>query len=193
MIYNDIEKPVPAPTQSEKKVNKVVTGVVKKKKPSKISRFASLLVADDVENVKDYVIKDVLIPGIKDVTSDVLKSAVDQLLFGGTRSNKTGYTSYNTYKGTKSKDYITKQESRQRSAGFAEVYLESRNDALKVIDELQSIVIEYGETSVSDYNSAVGIAGKYTDYNFGWSDLSYLEPIRRREGWIIGLMKPVVL
>ncbi len=201
MKYNTIpqEQPVEKEENERPPTQKVVNGQVVRKKPTKTSRFLSLMIADDIPSVKEYILLDVIIPGCKDIISDVIKGSIDQLMYGGDRrytnaKQSSNYTTYNMYRNNKySNNTRAEQQPARNTNIFTEVYLQSRTDADNVISELNSIVEQYGEATVADYNQCVGIAGKYTDCNFGWSDLRYLSPTRRRQGWTIGLMKPSAL
>ena len=52
-------------TQPERKIESVVSGKVKTKKKSEMSKFKNAFISEDVSNVKDYIFMDVLIPAIK--------------------------------------------------------------------------------------------------------------------------------
>lgn len=55
-----------------KKVDKVVTGKVRTKKKSEMSKFKDVFISEDVSNVKSYIFLDVLIPTIKKALSDII-------------------------------------------------------------------------------------------------------------------------
>ena len=75
-----------AAAEERKKLEKVVSGEVKTKKKSGLRKLASELVSDNASNIKQYIVKDIIIPGIKKGISDV----VDMLLFGGSRKSISG-------------------------------------------------------------------------------------------------------
>ena len=50
---------------SEKRVEKVISGTVKSKKKSEMQKFADVFISEDVNNVKSYIVMDVLVPAIK--------------------------------------------------------------------------------------------------------------------------------
>ena len=64
---------------AEKKVNKVVTGNVKRKKKSEVSKFKDVFISEDVSNVKTYIFLDVLVPAIKKAVSDIVKDGIDMM------------------------------------------------------------------------------------------------------------------
>lgn len=79
---------------AEKKVDKVVTGNVKRKKKSEVSKFKDVFISEDVSNVKSYIFLDVLVPAIKKAVSDIVKDGVDMMLYGDKRSGSRGSSSY---------------------------------------------------------------------------------------------------
>ncbi len=182
--------------EEKKEKSKVISGVAKKKKKTKGQRFLSLIIEDDVDSVKKYLISEVIIPSFKDMVSETISKGVDQLLFSGSGNSRNiyGSSSYSYYTSNKKKQTnyssSSNQPVRRTNGRFEEVFLESRNDAIAVIEELQEQVLTYGETTVADYGQLVGLKSEYTDCNYGWTDVGYLAPIRRRQGWITGLLKP---
>ena len=84
-----------------KKLEKVVQGTAKVKKKSKTSKFAEMFLAEDISNVKSYIVSDVLIPAAKKLFVDTVRDAADMLVYGVTnrvkRSGgfKADYISYN--------------------------------------------------------------------------------------------------
>jgi len=59
---------------AEKKVEKVVTGVVKVKKTNGFEKLAGTFVPDDVDSVKSYIMQDIIVPAIKDVILDAVRA-----------------------------------------------------------------------------------------------------------------------
>ena len=89
-----------------KKVEKVVTGKVKTKKKSEVSKFADVFISEDAANVKSYIIFDVLVPTIVDTIRDIAIGSLDMIFGRGTGRNRSGrssssnptYVSYRKYK-----------------------------------------------------------------------------------------------
>lgn len=52
-------------TAPEKRVEKVVSGTVKPKKKGEMQKFADVFISEDVNNVKSYILLEVLVPAIK--------------------------------------------------------------------------------------------------------------------------------
>ena len=63
--YNAREKKPEGSGPPDKKLEKVVSGGTKTRKKSEVKKFANIFVPEDVENVKSYILIDVIVPGIK--------------------------------------------------------------------------------------------------------------------------------
>ena len=63
------------------KINKVVSGTVKRSKNSG-SKLADVFISEDVSNVKNYILMDVIVPAVKKAISDVITNGIDMLLYG---------------------------------------------------------------------------------------------------------------
>lgn len=61
----------------EKHVEKVISGTVKPKKKSEMQKFADVFISEDVNNVKSYIVMDVLVPAIKKAISDIVTNGID--------------------------------------------------------------------------------------------------------------------
>ncbi len=64
----------------EKHVEKVISGTVKPKKKSEMQKFADVFISEDVNNVKSYIVMDVLVPAIKKAISDIVTNGIDMIL-----------------------------------------------------------------------------------------------------------------
>ena len=82
--YKEESKQLPATTEERPKVEKVVTGKVKTKKKSQVTKFADIFISEDAANVKSYVFMDILVPAIKKAISDIVIDSIDMIFYGGT-------------------------------------------------------------------------------------------------------------
>ena len=80
-----------APGKAEKKLEKVVTGAAKTRKKSEARKFVNIFVPEDGENVKSYIMMDVIIPGIKNAIADVI-SALRRLRAHRRKQEQAGRT-----------------------------------------------------------------------------------------------------
>ena len=77
----------------EKHVEKVISGTVKPKKKSEMQKFADVFISEDVNNVKSYIVMDVLVPAIKKAISDIVTNGIDMILYGEAGKSKKEFYS----------------------------------------------------------------------------------------------------
>lgn len=176
-----------------KRAEKVVNGVVKTRKKSEIRKFADVFVAEDAHAVKNYLVRDLLIPSIKNMILDLIIEGAT-IIFKGesgrTRKSSTDvdYVSYRNYA-----DRDRREERRYSSSrtgyGYDDIVLENRGEAEKVLDCMCDMIDTYGFVSVADMYDLVGKTCNYTDNNYGWTSLRNAEAFRTRDGWALRLPK----
>lgn len=67
---------------SEKKVEPVITGTAKTRKKRETHKFTDIFIAEDANNVKSYILMEVIIPTVKKTISDVITTGIEMLLYG---------------------------------------------------------------------------------------------------------------
>lgn len=173
--------------EKEKKVERVVTGEVRRKKKSEIRKFTDVFVSEDVSNVKSYILMDVLVPAIKKAVSDIVTNGIDMILYGETgrsqkRSSGASKVSYRSYY-DKERDRRDYGPSRARTGyDFDECILDNRGEADEVLSQMDDLIDRYGTVSVADYYELIGIRGNYTDNNYGWTNIRSATVVRARDG-----------
>ena len=203
-------------TTEDKKVERVVTGKVKKQKRGFGKKVADTLCEDDTKNVGSYIIYDVLIPAAKDMLSDMVGGGVDMLLFGERRGGRGrssrgsgrggGYTSYGSYYRGNDRDR-GRDRDRDRDRGrdrdrdisnrgrarheFDELVIDNRGEAEEVLSRMADFIVDYDVVTVADFYDLVGVTQSFTDNKWGWDDLRGVKVIRARGGgYIIDLPRP---
>lgn len=190
-VTNYPNKPKEETADREKKVEKVVSGNVRVKKKSELM---GMIVSEDVSNVKSYLLKDVLIPSLKKLTSELVTSFVDGLLFGGSqnrnneRRTNSSYVSYNRYSDRKE---VGRRDSYQsnNSRSIGDFIFDNRGEAEYVLSQMDDMLNSYGLVSVSDLYSLIGDDCPYTYEKFGWTNLRSAEVVRVRDGYLLKLPK----
>lgn len=180
---------------TERKLEKVVNGETKTRKKSEVKKFANIFVPEDAENIKSYILTDVIVPGIKNAIADV----VSTMLFGepghigrngGNRGSKISYQKYYRDDRDDRRDY-----GRPRSAAgfdYDDILFETRGDADLVLDQLESCIANYGIASVADLYDLAGITCRsYTANKYGWTDIRSAKVVRTRDGYILQLPRTV--
>lgn len=177
-----VSTPVP-----EKKVEKVVTSKVSRKKRSNVK---GLLISDEAKNVKSYIFMDVLIPAAKKAISDIVSNGIDMILYGETKhksKNPTNGISYRSYYDKKDED--RRYDTRRARPGYVQddIILERRDEADSVLERMDEMLSAYGVVSVADYYELVGEPFEYTDNKYGWTNLRNAEVRRTSEGYVLKL------
>ena len=178
----------------QRKTPKVVSKPVTKKKKSEIRKFTDVFFVEDFSAVKDYLIHDVLLPAGKKLFYDMITSAADKALFGGTgRTNQNNSGSKLVYKDyNKSYERRTTVPSTQRRDIFEldDIVISHRGEAEAVLDQLRSDIRAYGMVTVLGFYDAVGLTAPYTSDKYGWTDLSTARVIPVRDGYILKMPRP---
>lgn len=182
-------------TLPEKKTEKVVTGNVKQRKKSGLSKAGSIFVPGEVDSVKNYILWDVLVPSIKRAISDIICNGTNMLLGEPNRgkSNSTGakvsYRQY--YQGEERRDYNRPRP--QEKYNYDDIIFETRGDAEEVLYRMEELLERFEVVSVADLFDMAGISCNYTDNKYGWTDLRNAHVERVRDGYIINLPRATAL
>lgn len=193
-----------AGSEKEKKPREKMKAIIKKdavvstKKPLK-QKFAELFIKEDVKDIKGYLIKDVLIPGAKNLILDGLgmlffgelisRGRRDDRYYGRGRGYGSSYTNYNSY--YRGSSYNRSSSDRgnyyeeNSKIDYRHIVLRNRDDAEAVIDQMQRRIEDQGSASIADLFDLIDVAGQYTDNNWGWTDPREIGIRRIAEGFLI--------
>ena len=187
--------------KEERVVNKpVVKGNVKIKKEPISRKFGDVFLSDSVDNVKSYVIFDVIVPAIKNLIVDMITNGTEMLVNGrgggssrrrsGERENYTRFSRGNNV----GRSEVVRGTPRNRY-GYMDVIFDSRGDAREVLDCMYDILDKFKMVSVADYYELAHAEEyeTYTDRKYGWFDLSAADIARDRDGYRILLPKTELL
>ena len=81
----------------EKRVEKIVSGSVKAKKKSGLQKITNVFVPEDVDNVKSYILEDIVVPAVKDIILDAVRAFLGVNGKSGGRSTNASKVSYRKY------------------------------------------------------------------------------------------------
>lgn len=180
--------------EERKKPEKVVTGTVKTRKKSEIQKFADVFISEDIQNVKSFVLMDVLVPAIKKAISDIVTNGIDMILYGstgsGSRRSSTSKVSYRDYY-DKREDRNSYDSSRSSGYNYDDVVLETRGEAEEVLDQLNALIETYGDATIADLYDLIGKTGPYTHNKYGWKNLHNAKIVRVRDGYLLSLPKAI--
>lgn len=184
--YQPNSKKYKEEVKKKKNIEKVVSGKATLKKKNEVQKLAGAFIAEDVADVKTYILMDVLVPTIKKAISDIVSNGINMILYGekGVENRKRKSTSKISYE-----DFYSDKRSPVRTVksqyNFDNVILGNRGDAENVLACMDDLISEYKMASVADLYQLVGISCEYTDHNYGWTDITkaYVDPIR--DGYLI--------
>lgn len=159
--------------ERREQIKPVVKAAVRRRKNGGFRKIANVLLAENVEDAKNQLISDVIIPAIRQAIHDVFDKGSD-LLFCGFESkrNKTkaSKVSYRDYYDDEKKN--TEQYKRfSPMLEYNDVIFDSRSEAEEVLFKMDELIEVYGSASVADYYEFVGITGDYSANNYGWMDI----------------------
>ena len=187
-VENNNEMPV------EKRTEEIVMGPVKRKKKSKIGKFADEFISEDAKNVKSYVFGEVLIPAIKKGISDIVVDGINIILYGESRKNDrrgiANSVSYTKYYDNRPSRPINRMPERN-GYSYDDIILGSRGEAEDVLTRLDELIDRYGVVRVADLYDLVGVTGNYTDNYYGWNDIRTADYIRVKDGYMIRMPRAV--
>lgn len=190
---------------NEKKVEKVVSEPVVRKKKSFGRKLADIFISEDVGDVKSYLMYDVLVPAVKENIADAINGAVGMIFFGevnrrssGRNSNrnntKVNYGGYfnggNERRERMPKSYREEGGGRTRTE---DIIIPSRADAEQVLDEMFELLDKYKQVTVADFYDMLDISSEFTDHKYGWTDLRGARVVRVRNGYRIDLPREIAL
>jgi hypothetical protein len=205
--YNIVENKKKDEKPERRAVKTVAKG--RRKKKSVIKRLTDNF--EDMEKVslKEKIIDDALVPGIKELLSDMVggllatisdtvEDALDITLWGEKRGKKGKKGKKNGTKVSYSSYYDDKNDRKsskkvKKKLDIDEVWFETRKKAQEALDELLEMIEDYDNATVADLYSAAEEEYDSTDEAWGWKDLSAAYVTRGREGFMINLPKPIVL
>lgn len=180
----------------DRKMEKVVTGAVRQRKKTGLSRAASTFMPGDVDSVKSYILMDVLVPSIKRAISDIVCNGINMLLGeptrgkGGGNAAKVSYRQY--YRDPDDRrDYARPRAQAQYS--YDDIIFDNRGDAEEVLYRMEELLERFEVVSVADLFDMAGISCNYTDNKYGWTDLRSAHVERVRDGYVIRLPRATSL
>ena len=174
-----------AAAESERKVEKVVTGQVRTRKKSEVAKLADVFISEDVHNVKSYILMDVLVPTIKKAIVDIVTDGVNMMFFGGAagkRSSRESKVSYRNYYDSRDNNYRERSGSR---FDFDDIEFDNRGEAEAVLDQMSDMIDRYGIVTVAAMYDMADRSHPFTANKYGWTSISTARVVPTRDGWYV--------
>ena len=180
---------------NERRIRKAGTGTAKVRKKSDANKLADVFISEDINNVKSYILMDVLVPTIKKAIVDIVSDGINMIFFGGAgphKSSRSGgskisYTNF--YESRDERKYTNARPATSRF-DYEDLEFNTRGEAEAVLDEMANCIESYGFVTVADMYDIADVTHPYTSAKYGWTNLSTAEVARCRDGkYIIKLPK----
>lgn len=154
-------------------------------KPSAAKRIASDFIRASGEEMLDYVIKDKMIPGVKNMILDILEMAFFDR--SGVRRNRRddyydqpSYNYSSRYRGRTYSDDYRRSRNNERDRGgpsrdsrkvkdYTNIVIYERRGAEDVVNAMRNIIEDQGAASVADLWELVGETSEPIDNSWGWT------------------------
>lgn len=184
--------------QSEKKIEPVITGKTKTRKKGEMQKFADVFIAEDANNVKSYILIEVIIPAVKKAISDIVTTGIDMILYGeagrSKKNSSASKVSYRNYYERESERTRAGSINRRTNFDYDEVLFDTRGDAEAVLDAMNDIISQYGVVSVSDFYDLARVSNdNYTMNRYGWTNIAGATSVRVRDGYVLKLPRAIPL
>lgn len=179
----------PIETPKKQGVKQVAAGKIRKQSVGE--KFKEAFIAEDAKTVKQYVIFDVIFPGLKDLTLSILHGAVDMIFTGRTSNKKKGFYSvnHNNYGGYYGGSG-SQSQAVQKSHTYENVTFTTRNEADDVLEQMKLYLDEYHRVSIATFNELAGVTGDYTDNRYGWKSLADAKVMYHQGEYFIDFPRP---
>lgn len=170
-------KPGTPVAPERKKVGKVISGKAATKPKGELAKFADTFVAGDIRKVKEWFIKELLIPTVKDTIWTAISKGSERLLYGeaghAPKKSKLPFVDYNNlFKQTSTPTPVATTQSNPLHS-IDNIFLDDEEDAQKVLATMHAYIAEYGSVSVSELHEFIGEPiGPFTGSNWGWRSLN---------------------
>lgn len=169
-------------------------GIVSTKKPL-AQKFAETFMSEDVNDIKSYILLDVIIPGIKNAVLKTIAMAFYGTDFGRNitrRSQNNDRTDYRSYydKSTPPRREDRRERDRDRRSrddrlDYRNIVLLNRDDTEEVIDQLHKRIEKYGAVSIGELFDLIDEPSNPNDNNWGWTDKRDIGLRRVSRGYLI--------
>lgn len=185
--FKETQKEAPASASPEKpKVEKVVAGKVTAKPKGEFAKFFETFFVKDIRDMKDWLIKDVLVPTLKDTVWTVIARGSERMLYGeaghSPKNSKLPFVNYGgLFKSNSNQTPSSTSTNNQYSVD--NIILEDRGDAERVLEAMKAYIAEYGAVSISELYEFIGEPiGEYTTTRWGWRSLNTAGIMRTSNG-----------
>ena len=165
--------------------DKDLVPVAKARRPKGSTK--SFFGGNTVNQIKSYLISDVLIPAVKDFVEDSVLAILDNVLHPDTSNvnyfkrsglprNNNERIRYDQVSKRSNLRSVGVSDSRKSPEDYNNLVYASRGEAEVTLRRLYDIVSEFGVASVYDYYKLNGVTGEWSTDKYGWDIDSFPDP-----------------
>ena len=192
----------------------VSTPAVLRKKPW-YQRAGETIFSEDTNTIGGYILKDVIIPAIRDTLYDIVTGGLSMALYstpkagrGGKRPSNSGYVSYGSYYAGNDKTKPKPIERADKYRTQLDIYnitlpsdfpdnpadKSAANIGYAALEQLGDRIDIYGVATVQDLYDTLRIgSAPSTMSNWGWNDISTAKVEFDRGEWVLRMPKVIPL
>lgn len=170
--------------------DKIVKGKTVEKKRSLGQKIADAFISTDSQSIKDYVLFDLLIPGLKTAVEDI----VHMILFDGKgtaradRKASSGIRRVRYSQVFDEKRALDEMVPARSRVDVNDIVFETEEDAVDVRNAVEDRIAVTGFATVKFFRSKAGKQSDWTHENWGWSDVNEVHAaklVKVRGGWLL--------
>lgn len=176
-----------APAQPERpKPEKVISGKAVAKPKGKLAQIAGNFIVEDFKKVKEYIIKDVILPTLKDMLWTSIARGSERMLYGESghspKNSKLGHINYGgIFKQVVSNGDPARSTNRQHF--LDSIILDDYGDAQRVLAAMEAYIAKYGSVTVAELHEFIDEPmGDYTNTQWGWRSVNTVTITRVSDG-----------
>ncbi len=164
-------------------------------------RIKNYIFAGNMQDLRGYLISDILVPTVKDLISESVSKGIDMLLFNDSSPRRSSsnrireasrsslgnaYINYNNSSSNRdrrnkpARDRYVEENVAELEDGY--LTWATRPKAEEVRNKMIDILDEYDVVTVGTFYELAGFKTEPNDFNYGWYNLSTAEVVRTRDG-----------
>ena len=161
------------------------------------SKMRVLFIGSDPADVGQHLLRDVIVPSIKDLLFDMVTEGASLSLYSDSRrpvgrGRNSGGTQYHrpvvNDRRSREPERPRELDRRERAThDFSNFTFRNAGQAEVIADTLYDRLAEYGTVTVADFYNAMGMTPEFTDENYGWTDLRGTKVTKVRDGYVLML------
>lgn len=164
-------------------------------KASPVKKFTEKFFGKDTDELKTWVVWDVVVPGIQDLLLNGLSMAFrgEPLRRGSSSGRREPYPYHSAYSSSRRSSGRRESYRREDEYGgkldYRDVVLKNREDAEDIIDQMRERIEKEGEVTVAEFFDMLDSPSDMVDNDWGWTSVRDIGLRRVSDGWKIDVAR----